>query len=50
MNKIDLIRNFLSEGVLPDLSKEKDYTIQEYMKLKQESLYRIAEAMKKAAK
>lgn len=47
MNKIDIIKNFLAEGSLPQLHKDKDYTIQEYMKLKQDSLYRIAEALEK---
>lgn len=46
MNKIDIIKNFLEDGSLPQLHKDKDYTIQEYMKLKQTSLYRIAEVTK----
>lgn len=47
MNKIDMIRLYLSDGSLPMLSKEKDYTVQEYMKLKQESIRRISEANSK---
>ena len=47
MDKLDLIRNYLEKGELPDLAKEKDYTIQEYMKLKKDSLHRLAEAVKK---
>lgn len=42
MNKIDLIKKFLEDGSLPMLNPDKDYTVQEYMKLKQESLYKLA--------
>lgn len=44
--KLDLIRGYLANGELPELHKEKDYTIQEYMKLKQDSLIRLADALK----
>lgn len=47
MDKMDLIRNYLDNEELPPLAKERDYTIQEYMKLKKDSLYKIAEAIKK---
>jgi hypothetical protein len=47
MDKLDLIRNYLENGDLPALAREKDYTIQEYMKLKKDSLHKIAEATKK---
>lgn len=47
MDKLDLIRNYLNKGELPELAREKDYTIQEYMKLKKESLYKLAEHFKK---
>lgn len=47
MNKIDLILKFLGEKSLPELHKEREYTIQEYMKLKQDSLYKLAATFEK---
>lgn len=46
MNKIDLIKRLLDAGDLPILDKDKDYTIQEYMKLKHASIKAIADATK----
>jgi hypothetical protein len=46
MNKIDLIKRLLDAGDLPMLDRDKDYTIQEYMKLKHQSIKVIADALK----
>lgn len=42
MNKIDLIKSLLDDKKLPMLDRDKDYTIQEYMKLKHASIKMIA--------
>lgn len=43
MNKIDLIKSLLDNGKLPKLDKDRDLTIQEYMKLKHTSIKIIAD-------
>ncbi|AQY55068.1 hypothetical protein [Geobacillus phage TP-84] len=48
VNKIDLIKQLLEAGKLPMLDKDKDYTIQEYMKLKHASIKAIADALEQA--
>lgn len=46
MNKIDLIKKLLEEKRLPILDKDRDMMIQEYMKLKVQSIQAIASTMK----
>lgn len=43
MNKIDLIKSLLDSNKLPMLDKDRDLTIQEYMKLKHVSIRVIAD-------
>lgn len=45
MNKIDLIVRLLEKNVLPMLNKSRDLTVQEYMKLKHESIKAIENAV-----
>ena len=47
MNKVDLIIKFLDNNSLPVLEGGREYSIQEYMKLKHSTIYKLAEELQK---
>lgn len=47
MNKVDLIIRFLDNNSLPLLEGGRERSIQEYMKLKHSTIYKLAEQLQK---